>query len=288
MRLNDFRPSLQRFLLALSVSAVAAPVFAAELAMITDLEGSAAARRVDGSVRDLEQGDALYNGETLLCGDDARLTLSRPDGSTLVVGASCQLPMSAPLVAYYQQDALDGGTTFALSATGQGVGSLLEVLHGQGDINAALEATAAGAPRASGAESLVDATPIGTNVAIVTKLEGIAHARTADGGLRELQEGDVLYQGETLVTDAGTTATLELHDGHTIIVRGERSLPMTVTLATYYYEDALSGSTTYASTSGTPSGESKEVGELLKALSGGQDINATLEATAAGRKDRED
>ena len=60
-------------------------------------------------------------------------------------------------------------------------------------------------------------------------------------------------------------------------------LPMTDELAAFYHEDARSGSISFASAPGTASGESNAIGELLDALSGDGDVNAVLEATAAGR-----
>jgi hypothetical protein len=249
-------------------------------------------------MRDLEDGDMLYRGETLVSGDSAQVSLLRPDGSTMVIGESSFLPMSDELAAFYHEDTLDGGTTYASAAAAgdsenQELRGLLDALSGDGDINAAMEATASGGPRASGTDAQ-DAAPlaveasIGSYVLTVSSVVGSVQARTADGHRRDLHEGDVIYQGEILVIGDDSSATLQLPAGGTMEVGESRTLPMTDELATYYYEDALSGSTSFANATGTASGESSDIGKLLDVLSGDGDVNTVLEATAAGRPTNDD
>ena len=50
-------------------------------------------------------------------------------------------------------------------------------------------------------------------IATIAAIEGTAYARNAEGELRELQVGDELRQGETLVTPEGSQVTLEGIEG---------------------------------------------------------------------------
>jgi hypothetical protein len=50
-------------------------------------------------------------------------------------------------------------------------------------------------------------------IATVIAVVGEAFARSPDGEIRELRAGDVLYEGDTLVTRAGSEVELQTVDG---------------------------------------------------------------------------
>ncbi len=107
--------------------------------------------------------------------------------------------------------------------------------------------------------------------ATVTSINGQAYARNAEGERRELRPGDVLFEGETLVTPDGGSAELSFVDGSSLLVSDVAEIAITGDLMT-----------------GTASGpdesavEDETVQQVLAALESGQDIGDVLEAPAAG------
>ena len=107
--------------------------------------------------------------------------------------------------------------------------------------------------------------------ATVTSINGQAYARNAEGERRELRPGDVLFEGETLVTPDGGSAELSFVDGSSLLVSDVPEIAITGDLMT-----------------GTASGpdesavEDETVQQVLAALESGQDIGDVLEAPAAG------
>ncbi len=107
--------------------------------------------------------------------------------------------------------------------------------------------------------------------ATVTSINGQAYARNAEGERRELRPGDVLFEGETLVTPDGGSAELSFVDGSSLLVSDVPEMAITGDLMT-----------------GTASGpdesavEDETVQQVLAALESGQDIGDVLEAPAAG------
>ncbi|MBN7795690.1 retention module-containing protein [Parahaliea mediterranea] len=111
------------------------------------------------------------------------------------------------------------------------------------------------------------------NVAIATvvAVEGKAFARNAEGELRELSAGDVLLEGETVVTPDGAQVELSMADGNPFAVRDVDEL----TLSRDLLADRAAGADESAV-------EDASVEAVLAALEGDQDIGDVLEATAAG------
>ena len=108
-------------------------------------------------------------------------------------------------------------------------------------------------------------------IATVVAVTGKAYAREADGDLRELTPGDVLLEGETIVTPDGGHVELELADGSPFIIDDVPEMTLTRDLVAER-----------AATREESAVEDDTINELLTALEEGTDIGDVLEATAAG------
>ncbi|MDA8752764.1 retention module-containing protein, partial [Halieaceae bacterium] len=111
------------------------------------------------------------------------------------------------------------------------------------------------------------------NVAIATVVAviGKGYARNADGELRELKPGDVLLEGETVVTPDGSSVELSMSDGSPLVIADMPEMTLTA--------DLLADT---ASTRDESEITDESVDALLAALEGDGDLGDVLEATAAG------
>ena len=66
--------------------------------------------------------------------------------------------------------------------------------------------------------------PMGQPIATVAAVTGTAFARDAEGKMRPLREGDVLNEGEVVVTDAGARVELTFFDGGDLAVAENRTV----------------------------------------------------------------
>ncbi|GAB5451585.1 MAG: Calx-beta domain-containing protein [Halioglobus sp.] len=107
-------------------------------------------------------------------------------------------------------------------------------------------------------------------IATVSSIIGKAFARGADGELRGLQQGDVLREGETLVTPAGSNVELTLVDGTVMPVADVAEMAIS--------RDLVASTASAADESAV---QDETVKEVLRALDEGEDISNTLEPTAA-------
>ncbi len=108
-------------------------------------------------------------------------------------------------------------------------------------------------------------------IATVVSVSGTAYARRPDGDLRELQPGDVLLEGETVVTPNGGAVELLLEDGSTLAVGEVPELLLT--------RDIVAER---AATADESAVEDETIEALLANLDGDGDILDGLEAPAAG------
>lgn len=108
-------------------------------------------------------------------------------------------------------------------------------------------------------------------IATVVAVIGKAYARNADGELRELKPGDVLLEGETVVTPDGGSVELALADGSPFVVADVPEMLLT--------RDIVAERAAGAEESAI---EDETITALLAALEGDGDILEGLEATAAG------
>ncbi len=143
---------------------------------VNSVSGEAIARAPDGSERTLEAGDELFAGETLAVSDGGTVIAELSDGS--VKGFS-------------------GGSEVALNE------SMLRP-----EAPAEGETQLADAGEAASAE-------LGEAVGTISSTSGTITARAPDGSERELNSGDEVFAGETLVTADASTAVLEFADGST-------------------------------------------------------------------------
>ncbi|MEH6608862.1 MAG: retention module-containing protein, partial [Halioglobus sp.] len=108
-------------------------------------------------------------------------------------------------------------------------------------------------------------------IANVVAVIGTAYARNADGELRELNPGDVLLEGETVVTPDGSRVELELTNGNPFIVSDVEEMAIT--------RDLMAETAAGADESAI---EDESVDAILAALESGEDLGDVLQATAAG------
>jgi hypothetical protein len=80
--------------------------------------------------------------------------------------------------------------------------------------------------------------PTGTPIATVSTVSGAAYARDADNNLRPLKPGDVLHEGETLVTENGAQVELVFFEGGELLVGGDRSIAISAELLSEGAPDA--------------------------------------------------
>lgn len=144
---------------------------------VNSVSGEAIARAPDGSERTLESGDELFAGETLAVADGGTVIAEMSDGS--VKGFS-------------------GGSEVALEES---------MLRPE-------------APAAAGETQMADAAgaapaELGESVGTINSASGTITARAPDGSERELNSGDEVYAGETVVTADAGTAVIEFTDGST-------------------------------------------------------------------------
>ncbi len=100
-----------------------------------------------------------------------------------------------------------------------------------------------------------------SNYVVVKSVIGQAFAISADGVRRALFEGDRLFSGEQVLTEAGSAITLELPNGEMI---------------------SLGESASWQAGELADTGDSEPISELEQAIADGFDPTTDLEATAAG------
>jgi len=110
-----------------------------------------------------------------------------------------------------------------------------------------------------------------TPIATVVSATGTNYAKSATGEWRKISVGDVIYEGDVVVTSGGGEVQLELTDGSTLVINESGELQVT--------NELLSSSDSAADTSAI---EVDDVAAVLEALESGLDINEVVEETAAG------
>ncbi|OMG52012.1 hypothetical protein BJN45_15240, partial [Azonexus hydrophilus] len=110
-------------------------------------------------------------------------------------------------------------------------------------------------------------------IAKVASLTGEAYARDSAGNLRRLKAGDVIREGETVVSGNGSQVVLTLADGRDMVIGEREAVKVDAEVAAQEKPDA------------SDSAVAKTVGgfdQLASALTEGGDLDALLEAPAAG------
>jgi|GEM_PF-2970450 len=109
-------------------------------------------------------------------------------------------------------------------------------------------------------------------VATVANVTGTAFARNEKGELRSLQKGDVLLEGETIITSADGRVELSFADGTNMPIEAAQSVLVTTDLFAAAGQAGPAESAIVAETTD----------KVLQALAEGKDISQILEAPAAG------
>ena len=67
-------------------------------------------------------------------------------------------------------------------------------------------------------------------VARVSAIQGKAFVKAADGTMHPLRVGDVIYEGDVVVTNGASRVDLATPDSLSHVMRGNETLTLTVTL----------------------------------------------------------
>ena len=108
-------------------------------------------------------------------------------------------------------------------------------------------------------------------VATVVAVIGKAYARSPEGVQRELTPGDVLREGETVVTGPGGRVELALEGGDLLTVQPEQVVQMSVEMLATADRAPDEGAVADGS-----------IERVIQALEAGRDLNEEIEAPAAG------
>ncbi|MBK7675192.1 MAG: retention module-containing protein [Candidatus Accumulibacter sp.] len=116
---------------------------------------------------------------------------------------------------------------------------------------------------------MADRTPL----ARVSALQGKAFARDQDGNLRQLQIGDVIYEGDVVVTGAGSRIDLATPDRHSLVLRANETLTVDAEVFATVKPDATDAALV---------GGARDINRVIKAINEGGSLDALLDETAAG------
>lgn len=108
-------------------------------------------------------------------------------------------------------------------------------------------------------------------IATVVTVTGKAYVRTLDGHLKPLQPGDVIHEGELIMTSADGRVQVDFGDNSAIEMTPNQAIKVTDELLADLWPDEDQGS--IADTT---------VDRIIEALADGRDLNELLEAPAAG------
>ncbi|HPT50353.1 MAG TPA: retention module-containing protein, partial [Accumulibacter sp.] len=112
-----------------------------------------------------------------------------------------------------------------------------------------------------------------TPVARVSAIQGKAFVKAADGTMHPLRVGDVIYEGDVVVTNGASRVDLATPDGLSHVMRGNETLTVDAEAVAAIKPDA----TDAALVSGA-----KDVNRVIQAINQGGDLDALLEEPAAG------
>ncbi|MFV5215092.1 retention module-containing protein, partial [Azonexus caeni] len=112
-------------------------------------------------------------------------------------------------------------------------------------------------------------------IAKVLSINGEAFARDASGKLRPLKVGDVLHEGETVVSGNGAQVVLAMNDGRSVTVGAQQSVTLDAEVAALEKPDASDSALAH---------DGKALAPIAAVIAQGSDLDALLEeeATAAG------
>jgi VCBS repeat-containing protein len=124
-------------------------------------------------------------------------------------------------------------------------------------------------------------------IATVAAISGTAFARNELGELREIKAGDIILEGEVLVTPDGSSVELSLMDGSPLVVSGVEETMVTPDVISALAATAQDVATEAESLDNLIAGirgldTPNEQDQILQALEGDGTLDGLLEETAAG------
>ncbi|MBP7469231.1 MAG: retention module-containing protein, partial [Thauera sp.] len=108
-------------------------------------------------------------------------------------------------------------------------------------------------------------------VATVVRVDGQVLARNADGEVRLLKAGDILREGEVVVTASGARVELAYADGGATSIPEDSSVLISEEMTEAARPDARAASV-----------EDATIAQVIQAIETGQDLDQVLEDPAAG------
>ncbi|MBL8397278.1 MAG: retention module-containing protein, partial [Candidatus Accumulibacter sp.] len=173
------------------------------IARVSAVQGRAFVKEPDGSLRPLQVGDSIYEGEVVVTvGPRSHVDLATPDGLTHVLRGNETLTADAESVAAIKADASDA----ALTGGANDINRVIQTINQGGDLDALLEETAAGAGNTAGGAgtdggpSFVRLLRVAESVDPLAFEFGTTRTNTPD-------EGTLGLGGPITATVAGTTAS---------------------------------------------------------------------------------
>ena len=110
-------------------------------------------------------------------------------------------------------------------------------------------------------------------VGTVSAIKGVVFARNADGEIRQLKDGDPVYEGDVIVAANGASARVEMLDGSQPLQVSEQSLTL---------DAQVTGATPDSTASSVSPLSLAEASKLIQTKEPDFDVLVEEEATAAG------
>ncbi|MCM8611038.1 MAG: retention module-containing protein, partial [Candidatus Accumulibacter sp.] len=174
------------------------------VARVSAIQGKAYIKQPDGSLRPLQVGDMIFEGDIIVAGSASRVELSTPDGRAVLLRANETLTMDGEVSAAIPP----GRTEAALTSGVAEVSKVIQAITSGASLDDLLDETAAGTgtPGADGGPSFVRLLRIAENVDPLVFEFGTARGRVieeAAGGAASAGE-DLLALVETSRAVSGT------------------------------------------------------------------------------------
>ncbi|MEF8752942.1 MAG: Ig-like domain-containing protein [Accumulibacter sp.] len=195
------------------------------VARVSAIQGKAYIRQPDGSLRPLQVGDMVFEGDVIVAGRASRVELSTPDGRAVLLRANETLTMDGEVSAAIPPSR----TEAALSSGAADVSKVIQALTSGASLDDLLDETAAGTgtPGADGGPSFVRLLRIAENVDPLVFEFGTARGRViedAGGGaasagadLLALAESSVAGRDTVVVDSTAPTISIDVVAGDDLI-----------------------------------------------------------------------
>ncbi|CAM9325532.1 unnamed protein product, partial [Laminaria digitata] len=247
------------------------------IATVVSVSGTAYARGPNGELRELQPGDVLLEGETVVTPNGGSVELALEDGSPLTVVDVPELLLTRDIVAERAASAQES------AVEDETVETLLANLEGDGDILDGLEAPAAGAEAGGVSEghgfvrlariventdefhSVARFTPTETELRVeesaLLTVDAIDDAETTEEGVPvvvAVKDNDVFVEGSVITgTSQPANGSVVINDDGTV---------------TYSPNDGFTGTDTFTYTATTPDGNNADTATVTVVVTGGEPV----------------